>query len=114
MITSGRDHSNSLKEFSMQTTSVGIREAKIHLSKLLNLVKQGREVIVTDRGRPVGKITPIGMESLPLPARIKRLEAQGVVEPLSTRARKRLPPPIPLPQGMAQRFLAEDRKDAKT
>jgi len=97
----------------MQTTSVGIREAKIHLSKLLNLVKQGREVIVTDRGRPVGKITPIGMESLPLPARIKRLEAQGVVEPLSTRARRRLPPPIPLPQDMAQRFLAEDRKDAK-
>jgi prevent-host-death family protein len=97
----------------MQTTSVDIREAKIHLNKLLNLVKQGREVIVTDRGRPVGKITPIGMESLPLPARITRLEAQGVVEPLSTKARKRLPPPIPVPHDVPQQFVAEDRKNVR-
>jgi prevent-host-death family protein len=114
MITSKTGYSGFLKEVLMRTTSVGIREAKIHLSKLLKLVKQGREVIVTDRGRPVGKITPIGMESLPLPARIRRLEEQGVVEPLPTRARKTLPPPIPVPQDVAQEFLAEDRKDAKS
>jgi prevent-host-death family protein len=113
MITLTLGGDDSLKELLMQPTSVGIREAKIHLSKLLKLVKEGREVIVTDRGRPVGKITPIGMESLPLSARIKRLEEQGVVEALSSRARKSLPSPIALPQDVAQEFLAEERKNAK-
>jgi prevent-host-death family protein len=46
----------------MQSASVGIRDAKIHLSKYLKLVQQGTEVIITDRGRPVGKIIPISTE----------------------------------------------------
>jgi prevent-host-death family protein len=50
----------------MKSSIVGIREAKIHLSKLLKLVKAGGEVILTERGQPVGKILPIDAEKLPL------------------------------------------------
>ena len=93
----------------MQPTSVGIREAKIHLSKLLKMVQKGNEVILTDRGRPVGKIVPIQPDTLSLSYRIQQLEDQGVMEPGRKRDFKKILRPIPVPDDMAQRFLHEDR-----
>ena len=97
----------------MQPVTVGVRDAKINLSKLLKMVRNGSEIILTDRGQPIGKIVPINSESLPLNARIKRLEEQGVIEPHSGKEHKKIPSPIPVLDGIAQRFLQEDRKDAK-
>ncbi len=57
---------------------VGIRELKNNLSRYLAQVGNGDEVIVTDRGRAVARITPIGVERT-----IDRLIAQGVVIPAS-------------------------------
>ena len=93
----------------METTKVGIREAKIHLSRLIKYVMNGYEVILTDRGRPVGKIVPIETESLPLEARIQRLEDRGVIKPIGKRLRKKTPLPIPIPDDLAQKYLKEDR-----
>jgi prevent-host-death family protein len=45
-------------EKSMKSLRIGIREAKINLSKLLKNVQKGKEIIITDRGKPVGKIVP--------------------------------------------------------
>ncbi len=97
----------------MQSISVGVREAKINLSKLLKRVQSGREIILTDRGRPVGKIVPIELESLPLHTRIKRLEEQGVIEPGPKNGHKKIPPPMPILNSVAQRYLQEDRGNAK-
>jgi prevent-host-death family protein len=36
----------------------GIREARQNLSALLEEVKKGREVLITDRGRPVARLAP--------------------------------------------------------
>jgi prevent-host-death family protein len=93
----------------MEPTTVGIREAKINLSKLLKLVKKGREVVLTDRGVPVGKIVPIEEETLPLEARVSRLESQGVIEPGPHKGQQKIPLPIPIPDDLAQRILREDR-----
>ena len=38
--------------------SAGVREARQHLSRLLDEVRKGREVIITERGRPVAKLVP--------------------------------------------------------
>ncbi|MEN8130000.1 MAG: type II toxin-antitoxin system prevent-host-death family antitoxin [Pseudomonadota bacterium] len=95
----------------METIVVGIREAKQHLSKLLKRVQQGEAVLVKDRGRPVARIVPIDTAELSLTERIKRLEVQGVIEPLAEKQRKVLPSPIPVPEAMAQRFLQEDREN---
>lgn len=95
----------------MQSTSVGIRDAKTHLSKFLKMVQEGGEVILTDRGRPVGKIVPIQKEDLPLSARIKRLEDQGLLEARRKKGRKKAPTPIPVPDDIVQRFLREDREN---
>ncbi|HVO28214.1 MAG TPA: type II toxin-antitoxin system prevent-host-death family antitoxin [Candidatus Margulisiibacteriota bacterium] len=36
----------------------GIREARQNLSLILDEVRKGREVVITDRGRPVARIVP--------------------------------------------------------
>jgi prevent-host-death family protein len=93
----------------MRHTSVGIRDAKIHLSRYLKLVQKGEEVVITDHGRPVGKIVPLESRDLSLEERIERLVQQGIMEPLSGERLTTIPPPIPLPKGIAQRMLQEDR-----
>ncbi|MFZ5572571.1 MAG: type II toxin-antitoxin system Phd/YefM family antitoxin [Thermodesulfobacteriota bacterium] len=47
----------------MKSPRIGIREAKMHLSRFLQIVKNGGEVILTDRSKPVGKIVPFQMIS---------------------------------------------------
>lgn len=95
----------------MHSSSVGIRDAKMHLSKYLKMVQKGTEVIITDRGRPVGRIVPIRTKDLPLKDRIKRLEDRGLIEKKPKDGLKKIPPPIPLPDSIAQNFLQEDREN---
>ena len=38
--------------------SAGVREARQNLSALIDEVRKGREVVITDRGRPVAKLVP--------------------------------------------------------
>lgn len=38
--------------------TAGIREARQRLSAILDEVRKGREVVITDRGRPVARIVP--------------------------------------------------------
>jgi len=38
--------------------SAGIREARQNLTALLAEVRKGREVVITDRGRPVARLLP--------------------------------------------------------
>ena len=45
-----------------------------HLSRFLNEVRAGRELIVTDRGRPVARIVATSVES-----RLDELVASGIV-----------------------------------
>jgi prevent-host-death family protein len=47
--------------------TAGVREARQNLSALLDEVKRGREIVITERGRPVAKLVPLG------PPRGKRL-----------------------------------------
>ena len=93
----------------MQSIRIGIREAKINLSKLLKNVQNGQEIIITDRGRPVGKIIPVSQDSLSLAERINHLERQGWIEPRRLKKQGPLPPPLPLPDDVALKYLQEDR-----
>lgn len=55
----------------------GIRELKAHLSAYLREVKAGETVVVTDRGRPVARIVPVGR---PVEERLGDLLDAGLVE----------------------------------
>jgi len=89
--------------------SIGVREAKINLSKLLKMVTQGQEVVITDRGKPVGKIVSVPQDHLSLAERIKKMEEQGLLGPARKGRAVRLPPPLPAREGAAQEILQEDR-----
>lgn len=93
----------------MSINNVGIRETKIELSKILNRVRSGREVVITDRGRPIAKIVPLLLENLPLEERVRRLEGQGLLGSPKKKSRKSMPSPLPAPAGAAQKFLQENR-----
>jgi prevent-host-death family protein len=58
---------------------VGLREANMHFSKYVKLVRQGQEVVVTERGAPIAVIKPLAREARP-EQRIRILEEQGVLK----------------------------------
>jgi prevent-host-death family protein len=68
---------------------LGIRELRAHLSRYLKEVEAGEEIVVTDRGRPVARITPAKRRS-----RFDELVAAGLVEPAPEPWRGPLPEPI--------------------
>ena len=44
---------------------VSVYEAKTHLSKLLDAVEAGEEVLITRNGKPVARLVPAGPASAP-------------------------------------------------
>jgi prevent-host-death family protein len=43
-------------------TTVGVHEAKTHLSRLLERVRQGETIVITKSGAPVARLGPIAAE----------------------------------------------------
>ena len=64
---------------------VGVRELKNNLSRFLDRVKDGEEVIVTERGRPVARLIALERSDNQLAALID----SGVVRPPRSRTRHR-------------------------
>jgi len=88
---------------------VGVRELKARLSEHLARVKEGAVVIVTERGRPVARLSPIEREAIP--PHLKALIESGEVRWSGQRP---LPAePIPMKPGgiTAAQMISEDRED---
>jgi prevent-host-death family protein len=58
------------------TVTVGIRELRNHLRDYLSRVRAGEDVIVTERGRPIARLTSVGWE-----ARREQLIREGLITP---------------------------------
>jgi prevent-host-death family protein len=60
---------------------VGIKELKNRLTHYIRRTKQGEEIVVTERGKPVAVLTPIGAERQveTVEAKLARLAARGIV-----------------------------------
>jgi prevent-host-death family protein len=100
----------TMKKKNIHPVRVGIREAKINLSKLLKAVqKSGIEIVITDRGKPVGKLGPVSSETLSVEERVEELKNQGWIERQVSEEYSVSHLPLPLRVGMAQRYLEEDR-----
>jgi prevent-host-death family protein len=55
-----------------------IASAKSHFSRLIDLVKQGQTVLITERNKPVATLQPISLSS---PAGLEALHASGLLTP---------------------------------
>jgi prevent-host-death family protein len=64
----------------------GIREARQNLSALIDEVRKGHEVTITDRGKPVARLVPPRpAEAKPFRGRVAfRRSIQALVTPLSS------------------------------
>ena len=72
---------------------VGVRELRQNLSVYLRRVKAGESFEVTERGRPLARLSPAAGGGA-----WDRLVAEGKVRP-ATRRLADLPPPLKLPPG---------------
>jgi prevent-host-death family protein len=90
--------------------TVGVREAKGNLSRLLRQVRQGVQVVITDRGEPVGRIVPVEREELSVEERLKDLERRGILRARARRTPFKVPRPVQMPKKVdLQAMLQEDR-----
>lgn len=60
-------------------STVGVRELKNRLTRYLRQTKNGDEIVVTERGRPIALLVPIrsAKRATSLEARLAALAAQG-------------------------------------
>ena len=91
------------------TQRVGIREAKAQFSRLLDVVKGGGEVVITERGRPIARLAQIGKDQLGVVELEQLMERAGQIAPRTAAPRT---PPLPLPIGSdaAARFLRGEER----
>ncbi|MFZ0886939.1 MAG: type II toxin-antitoxin system prevent-host-death family antitoxin [Candidatus Binataceae bacterium] len=77
----------------MPAVQVGVRELKNRLTSYLKLAKADKEVIVTERGRPIAVIQPLGAAGAPrsLEARIAALAARGEISAPERRLTRHIP-----------------------
>ena len=84
---------------------VGVRDLKNNLSRYLDRVQEGEEVIVTDRGRPVARLSALDHST----DRLAELIAAGVVRPPKRATRSR-PARRIKPKGSVSHLVAEQRR----
>jgi prevent-host-death family protein len=96
----------------MKKTSISILKA--HLSRYLDAVKAGEEVIVTERGRPVARLTGVMDPAAPT-ARVAQLLREGRMRGPLDAAPADLPEgELPQdPEGRARRYLLEERSEGR-
>ncbi len=88
-------------------TTVGIRDLKARLSEYLKWVKNGQSIIITEHGKPVGRILPVGMS---LEDRIEILRKAGLVEWSGRKLRDIKPPAMNRGDKLASDIVVELRE----
>jgi prevent-host-death family protein len=89
-----------------------VAELKAKLSEYLAAVKRGEDVIVTDRGKPVAKLTPLE-KGAGRDARVMELLRAGLMTP----ARKKLPRAFldrtlpPVSEGAVAEAIRKEREE---
>jgi prevent-host-death family protein len=82
---------------------VGVRELRNNLSRYLDRVRDGEELVVTDRGHAIARMLPVGTERA-----LDRLIAEGVVTP-ARQPKRRANKPIKS-KGTVSEFVVDQRR----
>jgi len=89
--------------------TVGVRELRQNLSKYLDRVKAGEDLVVTERGQVVARVVPAGAGADVYAELAARFGASVPVEPLEAIAIRLSPPGAPA--GTTDAYLAESRAE---
>jgi prevent-host-death family protein len=88
---------------------VGVRELRQNLSRYLDRVKAGEDLVVTEHGRVVARLMPAGESADAYTELAARFGASVPIEPLEVIAARLSPPGAPA--GTTDAHLAADRRD---
>ena len=91
----------------MEQTKVGIRELKENLSKYMAKVKGGQSIVITEHGKPVGRIIP---EAQSLEERVDALVQAGVIAWNGKKLEDIEPPAINRSNKLASDIIIEMRE----
>ncbi len=83
---------------------IGVRELRDGLSRQLASMRDGHTITVTDHGKPVARIVPVGV-----PTKLEQLISEGKVTP-ARRKRRPLPLPPPVRTGGTVSDLVDDQR----
>jgi len=91
---------------------MGLREANHRFSKAMKAVNQGKEVVLTERGKPIAVINPFEQEKHQQTI-IRRLEAVGLLRPASQRGPMPKPTwkPIRVKGKLMSQVISEERDE---
>ena len=92
-------------------STVGVRELRNHLTHYLARAKEGEEVVVTERGRPIIVLQPIrtALDRAIRDDRWVRLSARGIVT-LPSRGASRKVRPVRVREKDVSAVIREDRR----
>lgn len=91
--------------------TVGSRELKTRLGTYLRLVRAGRTVVITDRGRPVAELAPLRYSKDRVRAILEEMAAEGRVTLPKTGRLRRVKPIRILSGPTLSETLREMRED---
>ena len=91
----------------MSELTVGVRELKARLSEYLRYVKSGQTVVITERGKPVGRIVP---ESKSLDERMQELVQAGFLSWSGKKLKPRAPVAINRSDKLISDIVVEMRR----
>jgi prevent-host-death family protein len=86
--------------------TVGLRELGQNVSQVLAVVKEGRSLVVTEHGRPIAEIVPIG-NGASFEDRIR----SGEITPARGDIMELLAQPIPSVEGMTASEALQEMRD---
>ena len=96
-------------------TTVGVSRLKARMSEYIRSVKRGEELIVTERGRPVARISPAAPADGDEEKRLQTLEKAGIVRHGAgglPRGFWKLPRPRDS-KGLVRKALLEEREEGR-
>jgi prevent-host-death family protein len=91
---------------------MGLRQANQSFSKAIKAVKSGKDVILTERGKPIAVIKPLAVEQ-DTDAAMRRLEAEGVLRrgPKSGKPMRTWRSPVRIKGQPIARTISEEREE---
>lgn len=91
---------------------MGLREANQSFSKAMKAVKQGKEVVLTERGKPIAVIKPLETKEVQETI-IRRLESEGLLRPARQRGPMEKPTwkPIRVKGKPLSQTISEERNE---
>jgi prevent-host-death family protein len=91
---------------------MGLREANQSFSKAIKAVKAGKDVVLTERGKPVAVIKPLRPEK-DEDSILRQLEAEGVLRrgPKSGKPMPAWRAPVPIKGSSIAKTISEERDE---